>query len=171
MSSIPAFPSTNAIPPYSFYNILGLANWLNLNPSYKGYFINYPNDFPYLYSQSTINEFISTSQNPSTSVYIGYNIENVPLFSNVTTLSQQQSRQYTQQVELFRRVYAYNSNAYVNYVDNGVAPIYYRFQTYQELTQFKSAVSLVNKLYPFNAMAYGTNEYGSTLGWVIPFPL
>jgi hypothetical protein len=29
----------------------------------------------------------------------------------------------------------------------------------------------VNKLYPFEAMANGKNEHGSTLGWIIPFPL
>jgi len=29
----------------------------------------------------------------------------------------------------------------------------------------------VNKMYPFDAMAMGTNENGVALGWVIPFPM
>ncbi len=166
--TLPQFPAINSIPPATFYNIQGLANWLNLNPQYKQFFVGY---YPYLYNQSTINNLISTSNPSTSSIYYNYNIENVPLFSNVTTLSQYQSRQYTEQLELFRRVYAHNSNAYVNYIDTGKAPIYYSFRTYQELTQFKSSVALVNKLYPFNAMAYGTNENNVTLGWNIPFPL
>jgi hypothetical protein len=52
-----------------------------------------------------------------------------------------------------------------------VNPIYFRFQTYKEYTEYKSSVAMVNKMYPFDAMALGTNENGSTLGWVIPFPL
>ena len=156
---LPTFPEPNSIPPATFYTIQGLASWLNQNASYKGYFINYPNQFPYLYAMTS-----SLSS-------IGYNVQNVPLSPFVTTLSQTQSRQYTDQLTLFRKVYAYNSNAYVAYVSTGVSPIYYRFQTYQELMNYKASVPLVNKLYPFDAMAYGTNESGSTLGWIVPFPL
>jgi len=54
---------------------------------------------------------------------------------------------------------------------SAVNPIYFRFQTYKEYTEYKSSVAMVNKMYPFDAMAMGTNENGSTLGWVIPFPL
>jgi len=158
--SIPStFPSSNSIPPPCFYNEQGLANWLNQNPTYKQYFINRPNDFPYLYP---ITSTLSTK---------GYTPEKVPLQSNVTTLSQNQSMKYTDQINLFRKVYAYNSNAYVKYVSTGSSPLYYRFQNYQEYNNYKSSVSLVNKLYPFTAMAQGTNMYGSTLGWIVPFPL
>lgn len=100
------------------------------------------------------------------SLYADYNIQNVPLSPLVTTLSQQQSRIYRQQLALFQQVYSYNSNAYVQ-----GSPIYYRFSSTQELIQFRSAVSFVNKLYPFDAMANGTNEHGQTLGWIVPFPL
>ncbi len=106
--------------------------------------------------------------------YIGYsnfNIENVPLAPNVTTMSQFQLMKYTDQLKLFRKVYAYNSNAYVNYITNGTTPAYYRFQTYKEHNEYKSSVALVNKLYPFDAMTSGANINGSTLGWIIPFPL
>ena len=100
-----------------------------------------------------------------------YNVENVPLASQVTTLSQNQGMKYSKQLDLFCKVYAYNSNAYVQYATRGITPIYYRFQSQTELMDFKESVPLVNKLYPFNAMANGTNEVGSTLGWIIPFPL
>jgi hypothetical protein len=52
-----------------------------------------------------------------------------------------------------------------------VNPTYFRFQSYKDYNDYKSSVSLVNKMYIFDAMALGKNENGSTLGWVIPFPL
>jgi hypothetical protein len=103
--------------------------------------------------------------------FSGYDVQKVPLASNITTMSQVQLMRYTEQLKLFRQVYAYNSNAYVNYVTSGTTPAYYRFQTYKEHNEFKSSVALVNKLYPFQAMANGANANGSTLGWIIPFPL
>ncbi len=154
MSCLPVFPNTGAIPPASFYNIKGLAGWLNQNSSYKPYFAGY---FPYLLKPSEITSSLSTS---------GYNPERVPLFSNVTTLSQYQAMQYNQELMLFQKVYGHNSNAYVNYVCNGVSPVYYTFRTYQEQTQYKAAVSLVNKLYPFKTMAEA-----SSINWQIPFPV
>jgi hypothetical protein len=161
--SIPStFPSTNSIPPPSFYDIRGLANWLNNNPTYKQYFINSSDVFPTLFSTTNLLQYTG---------YSGYNIQKVPLQSNVTSLSQLQLMRYTEQLNLFRQVYAYNSNAYVDYVTNGTTPVYYRFQTYKEKHEFNASVSLVNKLYPFQAMATGKSPTGSTLGWVIPFPL
>lgn len=195
--SIPStFPSTNSIPPPCFYDMQGLSYWLNHNPSYKQYFINYPRHFPNLYAATST---LSTS---------GYNIEKVPLAPLITNLSQFQAQRYTQQMSLFRKVYSYNSNAYINYAINTssingstvlastisgttqpstlstlrgqqaqiprlsvVNPTYFRFQSYKEYNDYKSSVAMVNKMYPFDAMALGKNENGSTLGWVIPFPL
>jgi hypothetical protein len=150
MTSISTFPSTNSIPPACFYNFQGLATWLNNNPSYKQYFIGiYPN----LYET---NSTLST---------IGYDITKVPLCSDVTTLSEYQGSQYNQQLRLFYRVYAYNSNAYVNYINaQTLSPIYYTFRDFQEQNEYRSAVGLVNKLYPFQAMA-------NRVGWITPFPV
>lgn len=100
-----------------------------------------------------------------------YNVQKVPLQPYVTMLSQQQSMLYSKQMNLFRRVYAFNSNAYVTSLITNVAPIYYRFLSNQELMNYKASVGLVNKLYPFDAMANGRNEAGSTLQWIVPFPL
>lgn len=152
----------------------GLTEWLNRNPSYKQYFINYPRYFPYLYSNKAISELVSSADGAFSSMYSGYNgynIENVKLSPLVTTLSQHQSIQYREQLELFRRVYTFNSNAYVESVELGRPPIYFRFQSARELMEYRGAVGLVSKMYPFDAMANGTNEDGSTLGWIVPFPL
>ena len=147
MACLPQFPSTFAIPPAYFYNIQGLPTWLNQNPSYKQYFIG---AYPYLYS---------TTSSLST---IGYNIENVPIGPTVITLSQSQSLLYKQQLELFRNIYTHNSNAYVNYICSNVSPVYYTFKSYKEKSEYTSAVGLVNKLYPFKAMANGPI-------WQVPF--
>lgn len=161
--SIPStFPSTNSIPPACFYDIRGIANWLNNNPTYKQYFVGYPNMFPTLLSNTLVNDYLG---------YPSYDIQKVPLQSNVTTMSQLQLMKYTDQLKLFRQVYAYNSNAYVNYVTNGTTPAYYRFQTYKEQSDYKASVALVNKLYNFPAMTTANPVTGSTLGWIIPFPL
>jgi len=167
--SLPPFPSTGSIPPPTFYTMNGLTDWLNRNPTYKQYFINYPRYFPYLYSASTIAEWSSMGTGPFSSmygIYDGYDIERVPLSPLVTTLSYQQSVKYREQLALFQRVYAYNSNAYVT-----GQRVYYRFSSCQEQMEFRSALSFVGKLYPFEAMVGGTNDQGQRLGWVVPFPL
>jgi hypothetical protein len=152
----PVFPSTGSIPPACFYTPQGLAGFLNQNPTYKQYFAA-TRAFEYLYPLSV---------SPCTFSSIGYNPTNVPLCSNVQTLSQYQSLQYRQQLNLFQKVYAFNSNAYVNYATNGVSPMYYNYITYTERNSMKSAIALVNKLYPFDAMSRA-----STLNWQVPFPL
>ena len=156
MPAPPVFPSTGSIPPACFYNAQGLAGYLNQNPSFKPLFAT-TRAFEYLFPNSI---------SPSTFSSIGYSQETVPLCSNVTTLSQYQALKYGQQLRLFQKVYAYNSNAYVNYQTNNINPVYYNYITYTERNDMKSAIALVNKLYPFDAMAQA-----STLNWQIPFPL
>jgi len=156
MSVPPVFPSTGSIPPACFYTSQGLAGFLNQNPEYKQYFAT-TKAFEYLYPLSIA---------PCTFSSIGYIPSNVPLNSNVQTLSQHQALKYNQQLRLFQTVYAFNSNAYVNYLTNGSGPVYYNYITYAERNNMNSAISLVNKLYPFDAMAQA-----SSLNWQIPFPL
>ena len=153
---ISTFPGQGSIPPACFYNAQGLAGYLNQNPQYKENFSG-TGAFPYLYS---------TVISPSTFSSIGYNPYNVPLCSDVQTLSQVQAYKYNQQLQLFQKVYAFNSNAYVNYTLTGQGPVYYNFFTYKEKYEYNSAVQLVNKMYPFRAMAEATN-----LNWQVPFPI
>ena len=162
MSALSTFPSTNSIPPPCFYNMGGIATFLNQNPSYKEYFVG---------DTEISNDLLVPTSTLSTK---GYNPINVPIPLAVTNLSQSQSRLYTEQLALFQTVYAYNSNAYVNFIavpNNKQGPTYFRFQSYKDYMNYKSAVMLVNKLYPFQKMAYAQNQVGSTLGWIVPFPL
>jgi len=158
MSQIPeysTFPGQNSIIPATFYMRQGLSSWLNQNPTYKRYFINYPTLFPGL---SSVTSTLST---------MNYNIENVPLGPAIMTLSQYEAQKNDEQFRLFTRVYEYNSNAYVS----SDMPCYYRFSSFQELTTFKASVAMINKMYPFDAMLHGKDENGNVLGWIIPFPL
>ena len=157
--SFQTFPQSPSIPPPEFYNFQGLAGYLNTHPSFKNYFIHYPNLFPYL---RPIKSTLSSLQ---------YNTANVPIASLVTTLSQQQTQQYLYQLSTFRNVYAFNSTAYGCASLYNTGPVYYSFKTYKEMSDYKAGVALVNKLYSFDAMANGTNDAGATLGWVVPFPL
>jgi hypothetical protein len=160
ISTLTSFPGPNSIPPACFYNKQGLAEWLNQNPTYKENFATtgaFPNLIPTNTYQSTLSTFgLSTN----------YNAQNVPLCSNVQTLSQYQAQQYSTQLNLFHKVYTTNSNAYINYISTGQGPIYYNFATNQELNNYRASVQLVNKLYPFQAMAAA-----SSINWQIPFPI
>ena len=157
--SLPVFPAQGAIPPVSFYNLQGLAGWLNQNPTYKKYFVGFRDMFHFLYSATTTNL-------PS-----WYNAENVPLFSPLSNMSHQQYALYTKQLVLFQKVYMYNYEVYVNWLSTGKTPIYYRFSSYQEFHDHQAAVALINLMYPFRAMATAQDDDGNYLNWVIPFPL
>ena len=154
MSCLHQFPSQYSIPPACFYNMQGLSQWLNQNPSKKQYFTGL---YPYLYGPNLITSTLSSFK---------YNVANVPLGPSVISLSQGQSNMYNQQLQLFHKIYTHNSNAYVNYACTGEAPMYYTFKSYQEKTQYNASVGLVNELYPFKEMSEAP-----TLNWSVPFPL
>jgi hypothetical protein len=161
----PPFPLDGSIPPASFYTIQGLPMYLNQNVQYKIYYTEIP-QFPYLslYADNIFPEATAT-----------YQIENVPLPPFLSNMNQSQLLTYQQQLQLFKRVYEYNSNAYITYMSNpGTArgPIYYTFNTYNELNNYKAALKLVNRLYPFDQMAdaYSLNT-GVPLNWIVPFPM
>lgn len=155
--SLPAFPNENSIPPACFYNIHGLAHWLNLNPQYKVNFSYTGLFFPYLIPPEDVTSSLAAA---------GYSQEKVPLCSNVTTLSQHQAQKYNTQINLFRKVYSTNSNAYTNYVLTGQPPVYYNFSSFNEKYEYNSAVGLINKLYNFKAMSDAPG-----LHWQVPFPI
>lgn len=172
MSSFPNFPAQGSIPPSSFYTLQGLPDWLNQNPSYKQYFVNQPKYFPYLLTTSTVSEYKANAINaPQYNIYTNYSIDKVPLPPFITMSDQSDSRQFRDHIQLFRQVYSHNSNAWINYINDGEPPIYYRFPTSSERTKYLTARGTVFKLYPFDAILNAKNEAGSTLGWVIPFPL
>lgn len=151
VSTLQSFPGPGSIPPVTFYNIQGLAHWLNINPTYKINFAH-TNTFPFL--SITYSSIFSSFYNP----------QSVPLAATVTTLSQYQALKYNTQIHLFHKVYATNSNAYINYIANGQNPRYYTFLTYKEKNDYNAGIQLINKLYPFRDMATAAN-------WIVPFPI
>ncbi len=93
-------------------------------------------------------------------------------FNNTTTASPvqmlnfQTQLKYQQQLAVFRKVYDYNYTAYytmANRNKNG-NPIYYRFQSSSELSVFREASALVNKLYNVN------QYYPLQCIFFLPFP-
>lgn len=166
------FPGANSIPPSNFFTLEGLPGWLNQNPSYKQYFVNCPKYFPYLLKSSTVSEYVAcTPIAPEYGIYNGYKVENVPIAPFVTMNDQNDSRTFRDHLRLFRQVYEHNSNAWVNYVEQGTDPVYYRFPNSSERTKYLTARGTMFKLYPLDAISTATNEAGSTLGWIFPFPL
>ncbi len=166
------FPSTNSVPPSNFFTYQGLPGWLNQNPSYKQYFVNSPKYFPYLLTTSTVTEYISSvSVLPELDIYRGYKVENVPIAPFVTMNDQNDSRMFREHLRLFRQVYEHNSNAWVNYVENEIDPVYYRFPSSSERTKYLTARGTIFKMYPLDAISSAKNEAGSSLGWIFPFPL
>ena len=92
-----------------------------------------------------------------------YNVTN---FNPVTMMNFQTQFKYQQQLTLFRKVYDYNYTAYYNMANrnrNG-NPIYYRFISASELSEFKEAMGLVNKLYNVN------ETYPLQCIFFLPFP-
>jgi|UniRef100_A0A6C0BH08 hypothetical protein len=161
----PPFPLDGSIPPVCFYTIQGLPMYLNQNVQYKIYYTDYP-QFPYL----SVNADIIYPQ-----TFGIYNVESIPLGPLLSNMNQSQMLTYQQQIQLFKKVYEYNSNAYITYVSNpGTAngPIYYTFQNYKEMTNYKAGLELINRLYPFNIMANAYNVLtGVPLNWIVPFPM
>ena len=151
---LPVFPAQFSIPPPSFFDIQGLAGWLNTNSQYKQYFAGL---YEYLLPPELITSTLSS---------LSYTYSDVPMRTYVQRNNSYQQLLYRNQIALFRKVYGFNSNAYVDYVCNGKPPIYYTYRDYKELNNQQAAVGLINKLYPFNAMGKA-----STLNWQFPFPV
>ena len=84
--------------------------------------------------------------------------------SYVQQMSISQQRKYNQQLTLFRTVYAYNLEAYRYAAAHSTVPIYYRFTKASELTVFRDATALVNKLNNVNS------NYPFTSLFFLPFP-
>jgi len=84
--------------------------------------------------------------------------------SDVKHLSFQQYQQYTDQISLFKQVYAFNAQAYALSQKTQKSPIYYRFNSSSELSKYTTALGLINKLYNVNEL------YPYTCLFYLPFP-
>ena len=85
-------------------------------------------------------------------------------FLYVQQMSQSQRRRYIQQIELFQKVYTYNLAAYIYAGKQKKTPIYYQFTSSSELTQFRAASALIDKLYNINL------NYPVASLFFLPFP-
>jgi hypothetical protein len=74
-----------------------------------------------------------------------FNNNNMNIY--VQQLSYAQQVYYQQLLTLFQKVYAYNSAAYLYAGVHNTTPRYYNFQTSSELSEFRQASALINKLY------------------------
>jgi hypothetical protein len=166
----PPFPLDGSIPPVTFYTIQGLPMFLNQNVQYKVYYTDNP-QFPYL----TVNADVIYP-----GVFDTYDIESVPLSPLLSNMNTSQLLTYQEQLALFMKVYEHNSNAYITYASSYVSnpetatngPIYYTFQNYKEMTNYKAGLQLVNRIYPFDIMANAHDQItGVPLRWIVPFPL
>jgi hypothetical protein len=114
------------VPSPCFFNIQGLRGQI-ANPEYE----------PVL---QAIADFVSTNN-------ILLSLSDFTGTTKVKWMSAGQALNYEQQLSMFRRVYAYNQCAYSTSQGLGVAPVYYKFMTYNEYNTFRSSVETVNKLY------------------------
>lgn len=122
------------IPDASFFNLNGIFSQRNISP--------YSSTFNSLFNYySTLAPLID----PSAIAIDPYG--NPAVSTQVKWLSSYQKQKYADEIRLFQQVYSYNKFVYEqSRIQNGM-PIYYKFRSSQELTTYKSAVKLINKLY------------------------
>jgi hypothetical protein len=70
---------------------------------------------------------------------------------HVQQLSYGQRLYYERLIALFQKVYAYNIAAYTYAGLYNKTPLYYIFETSSELSRFREAAGIINKLYNVNA--------------------
>jgi len=74
-------------------------------------------------------------------------------------------QQYFQElISLFQKAYTFNAAAYTYAGRYNTTPIYYKFQTASELSRYREANGLINKLYNVNS------DYPLTSIFFLPFP-
>jgi hypothetical protein len=155
-------PSASAVSPFvvgptpdpCFFNINGIYAMRPIPP--------FSLTFDSLYSY--IKELPKYQMEEASGVYPPDPYSNQRTSTDIKMLSFQQYQQYQDQLSLFRMVYTYNAQAYAFAKANNTAPQYYRFLTASQLTQYNSAMSLVNKLYNVNEL------YPYTCLFYLPFP-
>jgi hypothetical protein len=74
-----------------------------------------------------------------------FNNNNMALY--VRQLDARQEIYYSQLISLFQTVYLYNATAYAYAARTNTTPFYYTFKTSSELSRYREANALINKLY------------------------
>jgi len=122
-----------------------------------------------IYSQQTVypaaetfNRLYKQLQTVDSSAVDPFNNTNMNIFVQQLSFGQQQY--YQQLIRLFQKVYGYNLLAYYNAGQTNIIPIYYTFESSSELSQYREANGLINKLYNVNA------NYPLASLFFLPFP-
>ena len=91
-----------------------------------------------------------------------FNNPNMNIF--VQQLGYGQKLYFQELISLFQKVYLFNAAAYTYAGKTRATPIYYIFETSSELSRFREANGLINKLYNVNS------SYPLTSIFFLPFP-
>ena len=132
-------------PPPCFFTIGGIYSQRTMWPAVE--------TFNRLYRQ--LRTIDSSAADP-------FNNTNMNIFVQQLSFGQQQY--YQQLIRLFQKVYGYNLLAYAYAGKNNSIPIYYTFESSSELSQYREANGLINKLYNVNA------DYQLASLFFLPFP-
>ena len=89
---------------------------------------------------------------------------NTNMAINVQQLDARQEMYYKQLISLFQTVYLYNATVYAYAARTNTRPLYYTFTTSSELSRYREANGLINKLY--NVVA----GYPVSSIFYLPFP-
>jgi hypothetical protein len=107
------------------------------------------NTFDRLYTQQKIADPLSSDP---------FNNNNMNIF--IQQLSCNQKMYYQEIISIFQTVYLHNSLAYTYAAKTNTTPMYYTFKTSSELSRFREANGLIEKLYnvvtayPFTSLFY-----------------
>ena len=91
-----------------------------------------------------------------------FNNTNMNIF--VQQMSYQQKLYFQELISLFQKVYLFNAAAYTYAGLHRSIPIYYTFETSSELSRYREANGVINKLYNVNS------NYPLTSIFFLPFP-
>ena len=89
---------------------------------------------------------------------------NTNMAINVQQLDARQEMYYKELISVFQTVYLYNATAYAYAARTNSRPLYYTFKTSSELSRYREANALINKLY--NVVA----GYPVSSIFYLPFP-
>jgi hypothetical protein len=152
-----------AIPDASFFNLSGIFSQRTIAP----YATTFDSLYAYYVQLAPLIDPSAVAVDP---------FGNATSATQVKWLSAYQKQKYSDQIRLFQQVYTYNKTAYELATIKGGVPLYYRFRTSEELTAYKSAVQIINKLYNVSApyMVVDnlvlTKEFAVNCLFFLPFP-
>jgi hypothetical protein len=132
-------------PPPGFFNIGGIYAQRTVSP------VN-----------ETFNRLYRQLRTEDISAVDPFNNNDMNIFVQQLSFGQQQY--YQQQISLFQKVYAFNLAAYTLAGQTGKTPMYYTFELSSQVTLFREANALINKLYNVNPY------YPLTSLFFLPFP-